>query len=136
MQYFFPTTISSSSSRFDRKSLFAATLAVLWTGCAYNVEDQLYPEEIPCEAENVSFLGDILPLIEARCTSCHSGPNPTALLDLSTFEDIQMIGLNGQLTNRINLPEMDSELMPPDGPLSECNLTIIEAWVADGCPNN
>lgn len=134
--FFLSITFSNSLPRMRCRPVHALTLIMLWTGCAYNLEDELYPEEVPCEAENVSFGGDVFPLIESRCTSCHSGPNPTASLDLSTFESIQMIGLNGQLTNRINLPEMDSELMPPDGPLPECHLTLIDAWVADGCPNN
>ena len=113
-----------------------AALAIFLSGCAYNVESELYPTEGPCDTTNVSFANDVLPMVEYRCQSCHGSMNPAAGLSLVTYEEISLIGLNGMLSDRINRAEMDEWVMPPDGPLPNCKRSILDAWVADGCPQN
>lgn len=107
----------------------------MWlSGCAYNVESELYPTEVPCDTTDINFYPDVMPIVEDRCVGCHSGGAPAAGLGLTTFEEVQAIGLNGMLLDRVNRSDMDEMLMPPDGPLTDCNLRILAAWVNRGCP--
>lgn len=117
-------------------SLLLLASAMWLSSCAYNVESELYPTEVPCDTTAVSFAGNVLPLVEDRCAGCHSGSSPAAGLELTTYAEIRAIGISGMLSDRVNRSDMDELLMPPDGPLSDCSLRTLAAWVNDGCLEN
>jgi hypothetical protein len=94
-----------------------------------------------------SFAADVLPIFVARCIKCHSGDNPPRGLRLDSYENVMAGSSQRQVVIPGN-PE-DSQLvkrikgiarppMPFDGPpfLSDEQMAIIEAWIADGAPNN
>lgn len=91
----------------------------------------------------VSFASDVLPLLKAKCGTCHSGSEPKAGLDLTTQEGIQRGGMSGALFEPGNpanslivrrLRGLDGLAQMPMGfvPLPEEQIGIVELWIASG----
>jgi hypothetical protein len=51
---------------------------------------------------------------------------------LTTYEEVKSAALNGDLLERIELP--DSASMPPNGSLDSCDIDLIKTWIALGGP--
>lgn len=110
-----------------------ASCAIFGTGCVWHVETELYPTPVPCDTTTVTFQEHVLPIIENNCIDCHSGTSPSAGLDLSNPTTLSAFGLNGSLSDRIQRDPADPLLMPPNGPLNDCNQLILQAWINAGC---
>ncbi|UCH42068.1 MAG: hypothetical protein JSU67_13935 [Gammaproteobacteria bacterium] len=94
-------------------------------------------------AQSASVYTDVAPILQERCTMCHSGGAPAAGLRLDSLESL----LEGSTRGKVvvaGAPE-DSELlrrirgesqprMPMTGPpfLSDAEIAIIEQWIAGG----
>lgn len=103
------------------------------SSCYYDNVEELYGTS-PCDVTAVSWTADIQPMIQQNCVGCHSGAGASAGLDLSTYTAVKTHSSN--LVNRMNKPNGDPLLMPPSGPLSNCTLNQMDAWVASGAPEN
>jgi WD40 repeat protein len=91
----------------------------------------------------VDYEKDVLPILENKCTSCHSGANKKGRLDLSSYEALLKGGKHGpsmvtgkpetslliQLAGKTQKPAMPPE---EDEPLTPEELAILKAWVAQG----
>lgn len=90
----------------------------------------------PCDTADVSYQSEVEMILTKNCATsgCHLGEFGPGGLDLSTFEDAKAIAADGQLVGRIT--GNSGNLMPPDGPLPECEIRKIRAWVEDGALNN
>lgn len=89
-----------------------------------------------CDTVNVSFLSDIKPVFDSYCFNCHSGSSPSGGLLLTDYATISDASLNGEVVPRIN-HENGLPIMPPSGTkIDDCNLSLIDAWVRAGAPNN
>ena len=111
--------------------------SILATGCKYDVGEELYGTNVPCEGEEcVSYLGDVEPLMVSHCQGCHSGNNPSASLDLTTHASVSQAAIEGKFSV-LRLPTSNPEFMPYGGdPLAEEDIQLIELWTAQGAPNN
>jgi hypothetical protein len=78
---------------------------------------------------SVSYATQIAPLLKANCTSCHSGSNANAGIDLSTYANVSK---NANVANSV----LQSGSMPPSAPLSAANKQLFQSWVSAGAPNN
>ncbi len=106
------------------------------------------PTEPPAAAPaGPGYAADIQPIFTERCIKCHSGDNPPRGLRLTDYTGV----LAGGAYRPVVIPGKpeESELirrikgeavprMPFDGPpfLTEAQITLIEAWVAAGAPDN
>lgn len=97
----------------------------------------VYDEEI-CDTIDVSYSAVIAPTLDANCNSCHAGITPAAGLDLSDYEQV-----SDSLTSVKILEVIQHEIgsyyeMPPapNSPLSDCQILLLENWVAQGRRNN
>lgn len=86
-----------------------------------------------CDTNQLTYTNAIQGLIKANCESCHSGSNPSGGRWLDSYNDLQTAVNGTQLLQRINR-ENGVPPMPPGGPLNDCDLQKIEAWVQDGMP--
>jgi hypothetical protein len=105
------------------------------------------------EPQKVDFAARVLPILEARCFSCHQAPKadargrlqkPKGGLRLDGAHWIQKGGDTGrvvvagqptksELLRRVELPEDDADLMPPKGgPLAASEIETLRAWVRGG----
>lgn len=89
-----------------------------------------------CDTSNISFAQDILPLIQNKCTGCHSTNNPLGGVVLENHTDVRASAVNGGLMGTI-LHTTGYNLMPPSGgALPSCEVNMIQKWINSGMPNN
>lgn len=121
--------ISKPSLRFNSSSIPAGLVIIvcLLTGCDYNVEQ-------PCSDRQAIYNESVASVFNAHCAGCHGGSNPTAGLSLDDFESTSNATLSGDVLYRIKLPTNDPLAMPPNGSFSECDVTLLENWAANGAP--
>lgn len=89
-----------------------------------------------CDTSDVSFSGDIFPIIDLNCQGCHSGNNPSAGLELLDYMDISAIAINGNLYSSITGTNGFEQMPFNANPLSSCDIDKIEIWINDGAPDN
>lgn len=94
----------------------------------------------------VVFNDVIMPILEAKCTSCHGADKGKGKLRMHTFADLMKGGGDGPTTVvagkpddslaivRANLPADDDEHMPPsDEPqLTKEEIAILKWWIKEG----
>lgn len=102
------------------------------TACYYDNEEDLYGTVV-CDTVAISFASDIKPIIDANCVRCHAPGGEQESSPLLTYDDLKKYTSDGDLTDRTS---GTVGLMPPDGKMNECNVTMIKAWVDAGAPNN
>lgn len=98
------------------------------SACYYDNGSDLYPDDqINCEKDNLTYDVQIQPLFDKSCTTtgCHDG---TQLPDLFTYKGIM------DNLERVRIRTLVEKTMPPSGPLSDCELTQLTAWIANGSP--
>lgn len=93
-------------------------------------------ESAACDTLNVTYSGTIAPIMQARCTSCHSGSSPSAGINLTQWSVVNQRAMDGSLEGAVrHLPTYTA--MPPSGPqLNACRIRQIQLWIAQGAPNN
>lgn len=119
---------------------FACSLAFFVAiGCSNDdgtdpVEEEPVEEEDPtnndddCITTDMTYNGEIKTLINTSCAtaSCHAGNNN--LPSLATYQDV--VALKG----RVEARALDAQTMPPAGPLADCDMKKLQAWLNDGAP--
>lgn len=92
----------------------------------------------------VSFTGDVLPILDEYCASCHG---TLGGWDASTHEAVINSGINGPavipgdvdgslLAQKILGTQTQGAIMPPAGLMPEDIIQIILDWIAAGAPDN
>lgn len=113
--------------------VFAIPLFIL--SCSKDSMEQEPPTtmEEENEPESLSYNGAIKALFQANCTTCHSGNNPPAGIDLTTYDNVKLHVSSGKV-----LAAMKNEAnpMPPNGLLPSTETDLIEEWIAKGFPEN
>lgn len=108
--------------------LFILTLI----SCYNDNEEDLYGP-VSCDVSAITYANDVLPIINASCatTGCHvsggSGPG-----DFTNYNDLKLKVDNGTFETRV----LVDKNMPPNTPLSNCDLQILQAWIDNGALNN
>jgi hypothetical protein len=108
----------------------------LLPGCYYDVEEELYPNNAPCDTTNVTFSLSVKPILDADCNSCHGSTSPQGGIILDTYNGVLNHVNSGALLGAIR-HDNGFLAMPQGGSkLSNCKIQTIEKWVADGALNN
>lgn len=115
--------------------LFTLLSLLFLAGCYYDNEQDLYPN-LPtvCDTVAVSFNTEVWPIINSKCTSCHSGSFPSGGLALTNHAQVAA-GL-ANVIDRIERNPDDPLLMPQGAKLDNCSIRKIKAWAAQGATNN
>jgi hypothetical protein len=112
-------------------------LAITLSGCYYDNEETLYPGSANCTIPTTStFSGNVLPLLNNRCNSCHSGGSPSGGIDLTTYTQVIKYVENGKLMGSINHSAGFSAMPQNTGKMSSCEIGTIQAWIDLGALNN
>lgn len=104
------------------------------TGCYKDNEETLYGND--CNTDNVSFSATITPLINNNCVSCHSGGSPSGDISLSNYSEISAVANSGKLMGAISHEAGFSAMPQGSSKLSDCSISQVEAWIAQGLLNN
>ena len=113
--------------------IFTFTVA----GCYYDNEEELYPGRSNCTVPATStFSGNVLPILNNRCNSCHSGASPSGGITLTTYTDVMKYVNNGSLMGSINHASGFSPMPKNTTKLSSCEIDTIQKWIDSGSLNN
>ncbi len=115
------------------KRIWVFTVVILtsmfFIGCYYDVASELYPDENCNTPAVVDYATNVKALIDSRCATsgCHvaggSGPG-----DFTVASTAIAGGQDGSIEAR-SIVQKD---MPPSQPLSNCEIALLEAWIAQG----
>jgi len=125
-----PYQYSLDGGAFQSSGTFSGLSANTYTVTvkdANECEDQM--DVAITSVPEVSFAGEIKPIIDANCqkSGCH-GSN-SSLPSFSTYAQVKANA--DKIKSKIS-----SKAMPPTGPLSDTNIKLISDWVDQGAPNN
>lgn len=127
---------------FKLKRLMKRLIAIMafagfvLSGCYYdNAEEVYYYYQFTCDTTAISYAADVEPIINTQCLSCHSGAAPDGNVSLENYAEVQAAAQNGSLHGTITATNGYS-IMPTSGPMPECNINKISAWINAGMPNN
>jgi cytochrome c553 len=89
-----------------------------------------------CGAIVFTYSGAVAPLLTTYCTRCHNATTTRGGIDLSTYDGVKIVALNGRLLGSIK-KETGYKPMPPGSTkLPDCQIRQIEKWVQAGSANN
>lgn len=100
-----------------------------------NIEED-FPAD-PCDPPTtVSFAADVVPILRDNCYRCHDVTTVFGSVLLEGYSNAQGYALNGELVGTMR-GIGDLSMMPPDqSGLLECDIKLIEQWIAEGAQNN
>jgi hypothetical protein len=91
-------------------------------------------DSVGCDTVNVTYASVIQPLLALYCTGCHSGPNPSYSINLTTYQGIVAVANSGRLMGALRW-ENGFFPMPKNGnQLSTCHITQFQVWINTGMP--
>lgn len=118
------------------KTLFLFLLfPFFFSSCYYNVEELLYPD-VDCQILDMSFVNDIVPIIEKDCYACHSKEANFANITLEGHDMISIYIDNGKLMGSINHAAGFSPMPQGAAKLLDCEIEKIASWINAGALNN
>lgn len=116
-------------------SICLVTVVLLASGCYYDVEEELYPT-IECQTTEMSYMNDILPIIEADCMVCHSAAANFGNITLEGYTQLRKYVDDGSLVGVIRHEGGYSPMPKNQAMLLNCEIEKIEAWIAGGALDN
>lgn len=84
-----------------------------------------------CDTSNVTFAGQIWPMMESYCTGCHSASAPGGGIVIADHADMLALAENGSLMGSVRW-EPGYAKMPTNQQLSECNINTLQKWIDNG----
>ena len=114
-----------------KSTVFILFILTLYS-CYNDNEEELYGP-VSCDVSAITYTNDVLPIINTSCATagCHvsGGTGPG---DFTNYNELKVKVDNGTFQTRVLI----DKTMPPNSPLSDCELQILQAWVDTGAPNN
>lgn len=89
-----------------------------------------------CDTTSVSFSQDLQPIVNTYCKGCHSGGSPSGGLDLSTYNGVKAVALNGKLYGAISWATGYQKMPQGGNKLDDCTIAKFNAWINAGAPQN
>jgi cytochrome c553 len=103
-------------------------------GCTYSHG----PEPAPCNGTAATYAAVVSPIFDAKCRTCHA-QNVAATLggstslngwaEVSSYPEAALVGV---IEHQPGYPAMPKN----QAKLSDCEISLIKAWIAAGRPNN
>lgn len=115
--------------------ILATVLGLLFSGCYYDVEEELYPPTGICDTTNVTYTATVAPIMTEYCTSCHSGSSPSGNIDLSDYTNVKLYAQDGSLYGSMSHDPNWSEMPQGGNKLDDCTLLKVKIWIDNGTPN-
>jgi hypothetical protein len=111
-------------------------LSLLFTGCYYDSEEELYPNSAACDTVGIRYSGTVSSILQQNCLSCHSAASAQGNVVLDTYNDVKGYAQSGALAGVINHNSGYSPMPKGGNKLNACDIRKIELWIANGAPNN
>lgn len=112
------------------------TLLTVFSGCYYDIEEELYPNAAACDTSGITYSGTVSVIMQQNCLSCHSSASAQGNVVLATYNDVKAYAQSGALVGVIKHSSGYSPMPKGGNKLKACDIRKIELWVANGMPNN
>lgn len=89
-----------------------------------------------CGTVLITYSGAVAPLMTTYCTKCHGATAPKGGIDLSAYDGVKTVALNGRLLGSIKSATGYKPMPPGSTKLTGCQIRQIEKWVQAGSANN
>lgn len=89
-----------------------------------------------CDTTQFKYGANISLIFTNNCVGCHGGSAPSANINLSNYAGVTAQVANGRLEGAITHSPGYSPMPKNAAKLSDCQITQIKKWIADGAPNN
>lgn len=119
-----------------RGIFYIVLISLFFYSCdSKNVEED-FPSD-PCDPPtSASFANDIVPILRSNCYRCHDVTTVFGGVLLEGYSNAQGYATNGALVGAMRGTDGFS-IMPPDqSAVLECDIKLIEQWIAEGAQNN
>ena len=102
------------------------------------------PTDTPAAAAStVSFINDVMPILQSRCFNCHGGEQTKEGLSFASYDTLMKGSVNGLVlvpgdaNNSLLVQQLLKGEMPKRGPkLTPAQVQIIIDWITAGALNN
>ncbi len=116
-------------------ALFLLAMTGPFSGCYYDVEEDLYPFTT-CDTTGIRFSVDVQPVLNQQCNVCHNNALASGGVILDTHAGVKAKVDDNRLLGAIR-HEAGFSAMPQGQPqMDACTIEKIAAWAAAGAPNN
>jgi len=106
---------------FYLKSVFTVYIFLFMTSCASKID--------LCSVSEISYKKHVEPLINGKCKSCHNNNFAYGNINLEDYDVLKQPKINKRIIEVIKLELGDPNLMPPNRPLDECQIKLLENWL-------
>jgi uncharacterized membrane protein len=89
-----------------------------------------------CDTTQFKYAADISKIMTGYCVGCHGGTAPSAAINLSAHQGVAAVAASGRLYNSVIHAAGYSAMPQNANKLSDCQITQIRKWIANGAPNN
>ncbi len=110
-------------------------IAILLSGCYYDVEEELYPS-IDCLTDNMSYANDIVPILTTDCYTCHSAAANFGNVTLEGYGELLQYVNDGSLLGVVSHASGYSPMPKGGAKLLDCEIEKIAVWIDDGALDN
>lgn len=89
-----------------------------------------------CDTTIFTYSGAVEPIMTTYCKGCHNANSLNGGVDLSTFNGVETVALNGKLVGVITHAAGYPPMPQGGNALPDCQIRQIEKWIESGAPNN
>ncbi len=89
-----------------------------------------------CDTTVFTYSGAVKPIMDAKCSGCHNPGNLGGNIDVSTYNAIKVVALNGKLYGSVAHTAGYSPMPKNAAKLSDCEIRQIQKWISAGVLNN
>lgn len=89
-----------------------------------------------CDTAVFTYSGAVKPIMETKCAGCHNPANLGGNIDLSTYNAVKVVALNGKLYGSVAQQTGYSPMPKNSAKLSDCEIRQIQKWINVGSLNN
>ena len=116
--------------------LFALVSSV--SSCYYDNREDLfvYLDSQPCEFTTVSYLDDIVPVLDQYCVSCHRPGDLQGGIDLVGYDQANKYARDGSLYGSTNHASGYVPMPLGSRKIPSCDIQKLKAWIDSGALNN
>jgi hypothetical protein len=119
-----------------RLVLFLTLIVMGASGCYYDIEEELYPQQNGCDTASVTYALSVQPLLQSRCYSCHTGSAPASNVHLGTYSNVKIYADNGKLMGAISHAAGFPPMPMGGSKLSSCEILKVQSWIDRGALEN
>ena len=117
-----------------KNSILWILMIVLMGGCYYDNVEELYPNG--CNTNDVTYSGNIVPILQSNCYSCHNDLSQQGGINLQGYENVLIYVEDGSLMGSVRHDEGYEPMPLTGGKLSNCSIDRMQAWIDAGALDN